>query len=92
VELLGDLVDRVDRAVERQRDPRDLGVLGRADGERVDVEPSPRKQAGDARQHTGLVLDRQRENVLAPSERLADSQVLELDEIRGAGLHQKSLI
>ena len=45
VELLGHLVDRVDRAVQGQRDPRDVGVVGRAHGERVDVEAAAAEQA-----------------------------------------------
>jgi hypothetical protein len=65
VQLLCDLVDRVDRAVERQRDPRKALVLGRADGERVDVEATPGEQAGDPCQDTGFVLHEDRDDVLA---------------------------
>ena len=65
VQLLGDLVDRVQRTVERQRDPRQVLVVGRADGQRVDVEAAPREQAGDPGQDAGLVLDEDREDVLA---------------------------
>ena len=68
VKLLGHLVDRVDGAVERERDPRDVGILGRADRERVDVEPAAAEQARDPGEHAGLVLDQQREDVLAPGE------------------------
>ena len=45
VQLLGDLVDRVQRAVDGQRDAREALVVGRPDRERVDVEPAPREQA-----------------------------------------------
>ncbi len=65
VKLLRHLVDRVDRAVDRERHARDLWVLGRADGERVDVEPAPAEEPGDAREHARLVLDEEREDVLA---------------------------
>ena len=68
VKLLGHLVDRVHGAVEGERDPRDVGVLGRADRERVDVEAAAAEQAGDPRQDAGLVLDQQREDVLAAGE------------------------
>ena len=65
VELLRDLVDRVHGAVDGERDPRDVGVLGRADRERVDVEPAAAEQPGDAGEDAGPVLDQQREDVLA---------------------------
>ena len=65
VQLLGHLIDRVHRAVEGQRDARQRRVVGRADGERVDVEAAAREQARDAGQYAGLVLDQDREDVLA---------------------------
>ena len=40
------------------------GALGRPDGQRLDVEAAPREQAGDAREHAGLVLDEHRERVV----------------------------
>ena len=69
VKLLGDLVDRVNRAVDGERDAGDLGVLGRADRERVDIEAAPAEEPGDPREDAGLVLDQEREDVLAPGER-----------------------
>ena len=65
VQLLGHLVDRVQRAVDRQRDARELLVVGRADGERLDVEAASREQAGNPRQDAGAVLDEDREHMLA---------------------------
>src|SRR5205085_744912 len=65
VQLLGDLVDRVERSVERQRDSGEAFVVGGSDGERVDVESAPREQPGDAGQDTGLVLDEDRDDVFA---------------------------
>ena len=63
-------------------------VVGRADRERVDVEAAAGEQAGDPRQHARFVLDQDREDVLAAAELPGDVQVLELDQLRGAGLHQ----
>ena len=91
VKLLGHLVDRMDGAVHRERDARDLRVLGRADGERVDVEPAPAEEARDSGENAGLVLDEEREDVLAAGEPRGDLQVLELDELRGAGFHQPTM-
>ena len=42
-----------------------VGIVGRPDRERVDVEAAPREQARDAGEHAGLVLDQDREDVLA---------------------------
>ena len=64
MQLLGDLIDRMQRSVERQRDPRKRLVVSRPDCEGVDVEPAPGEQAGDPCQDTGLVLDQDREDVL----------------------------
>ena len=83
MELLGDLVDRVDRAVERERDPRDVGILGRADRERVDIEAAAAEEAGDPGEDARAVLDQQREDVLAPGELAADLEVLEANECPG---------
>ena len=66
MQLLGDLIDRVQCPVQRQRDPGDPLVVGRADRERVDIEPAAREQAGDPGQDAGLVLDQDRQDVLAP--------------------------
>src|SRR3954454_18991966 len=88
VQLLGHLVDRVDGAVEGEGDPRDGRVVGRSDGEGVDVEAATGEEPGDARQHARLVLDLDREDVLAAAELPRDVQVLEFDHLRGPGLHQ----
>ena len=42
-----------------------VGIVGGADGERVDVEAAAREQARDPGQHARLVLDQDREDVLA---------------------------
>src|SRR5215218_5367082 len=65
VQLLGDLVDRVHRPVERERDARERLYVGRADGERVDVEAAAGEQPGDPGQDARLVLHQDREDVLA---------------------------
>ena len=84
VQLLGDLVDRVRRAVDGQRDPRDRLVVGRADGERVDVEAAPREQAGDPGEDARLVLDQQRQDVLAAGVAAARlAQVVEVEQLLG---------
>src|SRR3954454_18867307 len=77
VQLLGHLVDRVDGAVERQGDPGDAGVVGRADRERVDVEAAAREEPGDPRQHARFILDQDREDVLAPTELPGEVEILE---------------
>jgi hypothetical protein len=43
--------------VEHDRDPRERGVVGRRDIERIDVEAPARDHAGDARQYPELVLN-----------------------------------
>ena len=92
VELLGDLVDRVDGAVERERHARDVRVLGGADRQRVDVEAAAAEQAGDAREDAGLVLDQEGEDVLAPRKRARGLEVLEFDQLRCARLaHQPTM-
>src|SRR5215204_5193696 len=65
VQLLGDLVDRVHRPVEGERDARERLVVGRAHGERVDVEPPPREEPGDPGQDARLVLHEDGQDVLA---------------------------
>ena len=57
VQLLGDLLERRVLDVDHDRHPGDLGVLGRADRQGVDVEAAAAEQAGDAGQDAGLVLD-----------------------------------
>ena len=87
VQLLGDLVDRVQRAVDGQRDARQPPLVGRADREGVDVEAAPREQARDARQHAGLVLDEDRQDVLAPRPHPAGRlELLEAQQLLGAWL------
>src|SRR5207248_2245294 len=87
VKLLRHLVDRVDGAVDGERDPRDVRVVGGAHGEGVDVEAAAAEQAGDARQHAGLVLDQEREHVLSAGQAGGDLKVLELYELRSPSLH-----
>src|SRR3712207_3536739 len=52
-------------AVERHGDARKRRVVGGPDRERVDVEAAPGEEPRHARQHARLVLDEDRENVLA---------------------------
>src|SRR5207249_9115373 len=73
VQLLRDLIDRVQRTVQRQRDPRQVLVVRRPDGERVDVEPAAGEQARDPGQDTRLVLHQNRQDVLAPRVHAAGS-------------------
>src|ERR1700712_645233 len=63
VELLGDLLEGELVDAHADGHPRDAGLLGRPDGERLDVVAAPREQARDAGQHAGLVLDEDREDV-----------------------------
>jgi hypothetical protein len=82
VQLFGHLIDRVQRAVDGERDAREVIVVGGADREGVDVEPASREQPGDAGQDTGLVLDEDRQHVLAsrahPAGRL---ELLEAEDV-----------
>jgi len=55
----------VHRAIQGQGDPGQRRIVGRTDGERVDVEAAAREQAGDPGQDARLVLDEDREDVLA---------------------------
>ena len=87
VKLLGHLVDRVDGSVERERDPRGALVIGRTDGERVDVEPAAREQPRDPGQDTGLVLHQDREDVLAARALSGDClELVEGDQFLGGRL------
>src|SRR6201996_3013668 len=90
VQLLRHLVDRVDGAVWGQGDGRDPRVGGRAAREGVDVEAATGEEPGDARQHARLVLDRDREDVLAAGQLPREPQILQAQQIRGPGLHQES--
>ena len=61
-------------------------VVGRPDRERVDVESAAREQAGDPGQDTRLVLDQDREDVLAAGAQ-ADGrlELVEREDFLGAG-------
>src|SRR5262249_17830897 len=63
--LLGDLLQGGVLGVDHDRDPGDLGVLGLADRERVDVEAATGEHAGHPGQDAGLVLHQHRQRVLA---------------------------
>src|SRR6478735_7934045 len=65
VELLGYLFQGGALDLDDDRDARDLGQLGRADGEGVDVEAPAREERRHAGQDAGLVLDEDRQGVLA---------------------------
>ena len=69
-----------------------LGSSVGPDRERVDVEAAPREEAGDPRQDARFVLDQDREDVLAPAQLAGDVQVLEFDQLRGPGLHQRTAL
>ncbi len=56
VELLADLIEHVVVAVDDEGHARQVGVLGLADGEAVDVEAARGEHAGDVRENAGLVL------------------------------------
>src|SRR5436190_1377234 len=56
VQLLGDLVDGVLRAVDPDRDAAAARVLRRPDREGLDVEAAAGEEAGAAREHAGPVL------------------------------------
>src|SRR5690606_11894167 len=63
VELLGDLLEREVVDGDDDRHPRDLGVLGRPDRERLDVEPPAGEQPGHPGEDARLVLDQHRQGV-----------------------------
>ena len=65
VELLGGLLDRDVVAVEGDRHPAHVGLVGPADGERVDVEVPRPHQRRDAVQDARLVEDDRDEGVAA---------------------------
>ena len=85
VELLGHLLDREAARVDRDRHARAVRVLGRADGEGVDVEAAPGEQAGHAGQDAGLVLHQDREGVLHGARSIARSADRRLRVAPGAG-------
>ena len=60
VELLGDLLDDIVRAGGHDRHTRHRCVLGRRDGERLDIVAARGKKPGDPGQCAGLVLDQNR--------------------------------
>ena len=60
LELLAHLLDDPVVAHDDDRDPRQVRVLGLADGEAVDVEPARGKHPRDVRQDPRLVLDQGR--------------------------------
>src|SRR5579862_904807 len=64
VHLLLYLLERARLAVDPDGDARHVVALGRADGQAVDVEPAAGEQAGDAHEHSGLVLDEDAQRVL----------------------------
>ena len=57
VQLLGDLLQGNIVDVDDHSDPRELIVLGHADGEAVDDESAAGDESGEPGEHTGLVLD-----------------------------------
>ena len=63
VHLLLDLLERLSIAIDTERDPRNVGALGRADGEALDVEAAPHEQTRDAHQNARLVLNVNRKRV-----------------------------
>src|ERR671936_295620 len=63
VHLLLDLRERRVVAIDAQRDPRDLGLLGRTDGQALDVEATAREHVRDPGEHARLVLDEDGERV-----------------------------
>src|SRR6478609_3220112 len=65
VELLRHLLERRALDLDDDRDAGDVGQLGRADGEGVDVEAASGEERCHAGQDAGLVLDEDRQGVLA---------------------------
>ena len=85
VELAEDLLERGRLGVDDDGYPAESLVrLGRGDRQGVDVEPPAGEEPGDAREHTGLVLDEHREDVVA------DRRVLDVTEER-LGAHARPL-
>ncbi len=65
VELLRHLLQGQALDAHDDRHPRDLGDLGRADSEGLDVEPTAREQARHAGENAGLVLHKDRQRMAA---------------------------
>ena len=63
VELLADLLQLGVVAVDDEGHARQVGLLGLADGEAVDVEAARGEHAGDVGQDAGLVLHQRRQDV-----------------------------
>src|SRR5207302_8926733 len=81
------LVDRMQGAVERQRHARERRVVSGSYGERLDVETTPREEPGDPCQHARLVLNEQRDDVLAAGVDPAGGlEVGEVEYLFGSGL------
>ena len=81
MQLLGHLIDRLHSTVQCERDAGDRLVIRRAYGQRVDVEPAAREQARNPCQDTGLVLDQDREDVLAACAEAASASSSSRDRI-----------
>ncbi len=67
LELLADLLEQPVVAVDHDGDPRQVGVLGLADGEALDVEPPRREHPGNVRQDPRLVLHQRRQHMPHPT-------------------------
>ena len=65
VELLGHLLDREVVAAQRDGHAADVGPLGVADGQRLDVEVARADEARDAVQDAGPVVDEDDQHVTA---------------------------
>ena len=63
LELLADLLEHAVVADDDERHPRELGILGLADGQAVDVVAARGEHARDVGQHAGHVLHDGRQNV-----------------------------
>ncbi len=71
LEMRLDLLDHARRPGCDDRDSRDMRLVMRLrDGQALDIVATAREQAGDAREHAGLVVDDHREGV--PIDRLDD--------------------
>ena len=93
VHLLLDLLERVLRAVDAERDPRDVRALGRADGEALDVEAAPREHGRDPRERARLVLDEHGQRVAHGASPPRRSAVLdEVERGRARGDHREALL
>ena len=67
LELLADLLQDPVVAHDHEGDPREVRVLGLADGQAVDVEPARGEHARDVGQHARLVLHQGREDMADPA-------------------------